>query len=395
MEKWGRIVLLFVTVTVLADQVLQHTWLSGQRVAGRALAPFDPPLFCPAQDRAVESMRSQVSSGRSPPSFFDPDLGWCPEPNSRRGVQHFDGNACRVGPRPLALSKGSDLRRILTLGCSFTVGDEVADLETWPAILDGEREDLEIANMGVAAFGMDQALLRYRRDGAALEPDEVWLGFLPVVALRVVNAYRPALRHWTALPFFKPRFVLDGEGRLELVSNPVGSLEETLHLIADQEAFLGAVGESDAWVRGHPAAYSPRGSHWSHHSSLARIALTIGEKGHRHPGPQMQDPESELFRLLLAIAVEFDRAAREDGARFRFLVLPGRSDLERRASSGRPYWEALVQALVSSGVEVIDCSAALAREGGHAQDALWAPREHYSARGNRLIADHLARVLGR
>lgn len=397
MGKCARILLLLAAATALTDQILQHTWLRADRPSGRPIAPFDPPLFCAAQDAQVGLMVPGTDSraGRVLAQLFDPDLGWCPNPETGRGVQHFDGNACRVGPRPLVAPKSPALRRVLTVGCSFTLGEEVEDTQAWPAVLDAARDDVEVANMGVAAFGIDQALLRYRRDGATLEPDEVWLGFLPVAALRVVTAYRPALRHWTPLALFKPRFVLAREGGLELMPNPAGSLEETARLITDQKAFFGAVGLSDAWVSGNPAAYAPRGSHWSHHSSLARIALTLGERSQRHPGSEMRDPESELSRLLLAITVECERDVRGNGARFRFLVLPGRSDLEDLADRSRPYWGSLSEALLDAGVEVVDCSQALAAEGGHAEDALWAPRGHYSVRGNRVIADYLDAVLER
>ena len=70
---------------------------------------------------------------------------------------------------------GSDLSRALAIGCSFTHGDGVEGAEAWPAVVERSLSGHEVVNLGVGAYGLDQALLRLRRDGPELAPDKVWM----------------------------------------------------------------------------------------------------------------------------------------------------------------------------------------------------------------------------
>src|SRR5690606_35535786 len=105
---------------------------------------------------------------------------------------------------------------------------------------DRARDELEVANLAMGAYGLDQALLRLRRDGLHLAPDEIWLGWLPAASLRVGTLYRPAQRHWSGPTFFKPRFRLREGNALELVANPAQSIAHTARLIANQNEFHAA-----------------------------------------------------------------------------------------------------------------------------------------------------------
>src|SRR5690606_27800481 len=143
---------------------------------------------------------------------FDPELGWTAPRGSRHGDDVYDTNGARVGRAPIAHERTPGMRRIVAIGCSFTEGAEVAAHESWPARLELADPSLEVANLGVGAYGLDQALLRGRRDGRALAADAVWLGWLPSASPRLVTLYRPAQRHWGQLVAFKPRFVPGASG---------------------------------------------------------------------------------------------------------------------------------------------------------------------------------------
>jgi len=396
-RRFGGLALLAAAIFVAADQLLLHTLLASDRLGERYVAPFDPPLFTTDQRARLEEYRALVreGSGRSGSSAFDAELGWCPRPGRPSTTIAYDELGCRVGVAPLEPSRVPGVRRIVVVGCSFTHGDEVRGEETWAAMLDESRADLEVANLGVGGYGLDQALLRLRRDGTMLEPDEVWLGLLPSAGLRVVTCFTPACQHWTGIVRFKPRFVLDLAGELRLLPSPAHDLAGVLRLLADQRAFLAAVGDSDAWVRRAPLAYAPRGSSLLHHSAVGRLALTAHEACGRDLEAAMIDGRSEVHTVTRAIV----RAAHEEteavGARFRLLVLPSRADLLPLATGEEPYWSALVASLRADGVEVRDLSDALLAAGVLHDEACWAPQGHYSPRTNAIVAGALSELVVR
>ncbi len=191
-------------------------------------------------------------------------------------------------------------RRAVAIGCSFTLGAEVEAQDTWEAQLERLSPDLEIANLGVGGYGLDQALLRFRRDGVPLHPDEVWLGVQPQALARVVTTYMPALSRWGFPVGFKPRFELGPDDELRLVPSPVRTLADVARLMSSQSEFIAAVGRSDRWISSNESAYAPCGSSWRHRSSLARLVLTARERRERPPfdGPCCGPAESRLASAL-------------------------------------------------------------------------------------------------
>jgi len=370
------------------DQLAQHTLLEGGEFLGRRIAPFDPPLFCRAQRSALAWVRSLLERGEDSLGVmdFDAELGWCPRPGAGESEMRFDWAGCRIGAAPLPRERTPGVRRILTVGGSFTFGQEVGALESWPAQLDQALADVEVANLGVGAYGLDQALLRLRRDGRPLAPDEVWLGLMPEATARLVNTYRPAQQHWTGEMSFKPRFVLDPRGGIELVPSPARSPRELVELIEDQERFVAAVGGSDYWVARAPLAYAPSGSSVWHASALGRLWLTVQERGDRGARKWLVDRSSEVFRLTSAIVVEAAREAEGVGAGFKVLVLPNRRELRDLAAERHRFWAELCGNLSAHGVAVWDLSEGLLAAGAAEEDSFWAPDGHYSARGNRVVA---------
>ncbi len=367
--RGARGVALALMALALIDQVVQFTalgdgWLFGQRVA-----PYDPPLFNAAQQRSLE--RLDLFASNADPArarlILDPELGW---------VTHgadYDEHGARRG-----LEARPGARRIVVVGCSFAHGDEVENDETWEVALERRRPDLHLFNLGVGGYGLDQALLRHRRDGAKLAPDELWLVLMPDAALRTVSTYAPALRHYAISVAFKPRFELE-DGRLELVPNPGTDAGRIVELLDDQRRFLAAVGEHDLFVRRWSAAYAPAGSHWSHRSALARLALTQLERGARSTQHWIGDERSEPYELVRALVLE----AATSAPRMRLVVLPSRADLE----AGR-YWARLVDDLAARGIECIEPSDGLAD-----LDSAWMPQGHYSPSANETVAEALARRL--
>lgn len=385
-------------VLAIVDQVVQHTVLSTGYFRGVRVAPFDPPLFSPMQEQRVADYRRIAERGADPStsSDFDPELGWQPRPLMGHDFYWADARGARIGKAAVANERSVGVRRAIAVGCSFTFGQEVDGPETWPARVDESRQDLEVLNFGFGFYGLDQALLRYRRVAKSESAEEVWLGLLPSALLRIVGVYPPTQRHWTGVVHVKPRFVLDASGALELVPSPASSLGELVTLLSDQDRFLERVGARDAWVQRCPSAYEGSGTSAWHHSAFARLLVTRLERGEREARPHVLDAGSEVRRLALGIVRELDREVRANGARFRVVILPDQLDLVDRAERGTGYWQGLVDEITSAGIEVADLAPAFAAVGAQSDARYWAPEGHYSADGNRIAAEavleHLARA---
>ncbi len=395
MKPWIARVLVCLGTIVALDQFVQYALIRDGHLFGRSIAPYDPPIWSPMQEQSLAHIRSHVATDEPPLSAFefDSQFGWCPKPGQRSLLYQYDWAGCRIGNEPLSRMSTEGRRRITTIGCSFTLGTEVAGRDTWEAQLERLSPDLEIANLGVAGFGIDQALLRFRRDGVPLQPDEVWLGVQPGALSRIVTTYLPALNRWGWSVAFKPRFELGEGDELRLVPLPVRTLEDVARLLSSQADFVAAVGGSDRWVANNLTAYAPFGSSWMHRSSLARVVLTWLERRGRDAWKELRDPDSELFRLTYQICRATRAEASRADARLRVLILPNPIDLRLGDERGNDYWEPWVDALRANDFEVFDLSAALRAAGGAQNPNLWAPEAHYTTEGNRVVAAALDEYL--
>lgn len=174
---------------------------------------------------------------RTPPSLDtedDPDLGWrMKRLFSRPGITH-DRLGFRARAEGAEVTKGGARRRLLVLGDSFTYGLGVRDEETYAFRLQAIFPEHEVINAGVNGYGIDQALLMWRKEGSRLRPDVVVLGYFVDDFNRNALSFRE---------FAKPRFVL-GEGRLELIGTPVPGRDELTNVaqrLASRPRFVEAI----------------------------------------------------------------------------------------------------------------------------------------------------------
>lgn len=376
-----RLAVLLVVLTI-GDLSLDRMLLSDGRFLGRFVAPFDPPLFSPSQFQALKRLEETIET-EDRATKFDPHLGWSNKPDSGFGEFRYDWAGARMGRKALDREKSAGARRVVAVGCSMTHGEEVSAEEAWCSRVDEARADLEVVNLGVAAYGIDQALLRLRRDGWSVGPDEVWLGVLPQAALRITTSFRPLLDHWSLDVAFKPRLALV-EGELTLLPCPARNRAEVASLLHDQVAFLEAV-RGDPWVEQAPLAYSPRGSSWLHASFAGRLLLTAWESRGRD-NKQCFDESFESGRIYTAIVRSMSRECAARGVGFRVVILPGESDLRARSASGKGYWEDWSRGLEREGMAVFDSSEILGRQ---AIEGLFAIGGHYTPAANALLSQSL------
>ncbi len=162
---------------------------------------------------------------------FDPTLGWVLKPNSY-GISKRTGDEIeyRINSKGLrddetSYKKPEGIFRIVLLGDSRTVGFGVPVEKHFSALLEGYFKKVEVINMGVSGFGVDQELLYLQTEGFRYEPD------LVVTYIAHYGDHRHM--HNTRWGKGKPRFLLV-DGQLTLTDSPTIAPEQpwrVLHTI--------------------------------------------------------------------------------------------------------------------------------------------------------------------
>jgi hypothetical protein len=268
-------------------------------------------------------------------------------------------------------------------GDSFTHGHEGGDDETWPYRL-SVALGCSVANFGVGGYGLDQAILRYERIRPRTQL--VILGLYvemlrrDVAASWIFYARSPAPAHFNVT---KPLFHLAETG-LELIPRPMPATRAAVELHHRHDfyrqnlwtalAFPHTLSFGRAIYRHYVADvrrfYRDRDSFWLPSHPSASYDLTL--------------------RLLHRLSTDVERS----GARLVLVFLPTQSQL----LADRVSYETLMQDVpnYAGGACLIDVWPQLSR---HARSsglpALVAPKGHFSALGNQVIATAVEHGLAR
>jgi hypothetical protein len=163
---------------------------------------------------------------------YSETYGWVPRAGFRlrlSGLPETSINRLGYRGREYSTVRTPGHPRVLMLGDSLAFGYGVADDETSSRQLELGFPGLEVVNLAVQGYGTDQALLRFEREGLAYAPDAAILNFCTANDFRD-NGARRAI-YDGAYP--KPYFTLD-DGRLtlhddQLALSPFARLALFLH----------------------------------------------------------------------------------------------------------------------------------------------------------------------
>lgn len=158
---------------------------------------------------------------------FDPELGWVRKPNTSKfdlGKYPYsiDGRGSRANPG----HEGFPLR-IGTYGDSYTFCREVEDANTWQWHL-AEELGCNVLNFGVGNYGLDQTLLRIKREFPQNPAPITVAAMVPQGIARNLSVWKHYNEFGNVLAF-KPRFGLEN-GRLRLIPNPIDDREKFFRL---------------------------------------------------------------------------------------------------------------------------------------------------------------------
>jgi hypothetical protein len=290
---------------------------------------------------------------------YDADLGWM----NIRG-RRFDG---LYGPGTSFTTNAQGLRatreyapevpegryRVICLGDSFTMGYGVGDADTFPALLEAGSERLEVVNMGLGGFGIDQDYLWYLRDGARLEAQLLLLLVIPDDFNRVLTDRFMGLHA-------KPRLAVEG-GELVVHNVPV-----------------------------------PQGFAASRSARLARaVAERLGVArlfaGAAERAPEIGDGPLPFTQVSERILQALRDAARAKGQDFAVVYLPP-GPLMVRSETPMPVVRWLESFCTGAGIPYYDLTPSFRRIAPEELAAHFA-HDHYSPRGNQVVAEALAAII--
>jgi hypothetical protein len=318
----------------------------------------------------------------------DPLIGW---PSKREFGERYaaDGSRWCKGAEPRA---GAEWLASL-YGDSFTADWVGGDTDHWGCRMQ-RLTGATVRNYGIGGYGTDQALLRYQRnsdDRARI----VILGHMSENISRNLTRYRDFQSrslNWA----FKPRFVLDAAGKLELVAAP--TLTES-----EYRRFIGT--DSPPFILPHEnfAPGGPAGSVRHEFPHLLSLVRNVGswEVRARLAGLPTYAPFYDTahpfqgLQITTAIMREFEHEAARRGQRPLLIVFPGAADLEHYRKSGHWLYQNLIDALRSAGSSPYNFGEDLARHlSGRPVDSAFR-NHHYTQEISHFVADSVLAELGR
>ncbi len=135
----------------------------------------DPALLLTWENLVLKARLGAADLNPEKRFSYDSALGYVQRAGLSSSSVRYNADGFRVGS-PLANGAVAD-PPILTTGDSYTQGDEVDDEETWPSYLQGLMS-WRTVNAGVAAYGLDQTVLRTEQLVPKLKPALVVVGFI-------------------------------------------------------------------------------------------------------------------------------------------------------------------------------------------------------------------------
>lgn len=160
---------------------------------------------------------------------FDAELGWSRKPNTSKNEQGKDGTTTyHINQYGQRLNSVHEKKTILisTYGDSFTFGRQVNDDETYQSYL-SEMTESNVLNYGVGNYGIDQALLRLKREYPSNRSKIVILGSVPSTIVRILCVWKHYNEFGNTLAF-KPRFYVKNN-KLILKENIINTRDKYIN----------------------------------------------------------------------------------------------------------------------------------------------------------------------
>ena len=197
---------------------------------------------------------------------FDPELGWCPQPNQTKRKDtgdHLPGEEVRTvvtystdeyGSRVCtAHDRDPDVDvTVSTYGDSYCFCREVDDDETFQSHL-ARKLGTHVGNYGGGNYGIDQALMRLKRQYPEDPTDYVVMSVCAPSIARILSVWKHYQEFGNVLAV-TPRYELDG-GELRRVETPIDEKEDLLRLEAYADFLRSHDYHYEQWFEPHLASF--------------------------------------------------------------------------------------------------------------------------------------------
>lgn len=298
---------------------------------------------------------------------YDRDLGWSNVPG--RHLPDLYGPGLRLSINAQGFREDADVparvpqgkHRVLCSGDSFTLGYGVGQEDTWCAQLERLDPGLDAVNMGQGGYGIDQSYLWYLRDGRGLSYDAHLFTFI------FADFERMKLKDFFG--YGKPSLEVEN-GRL--VARPAAPFDPSKKRLSRLTAFR-------IWLNGFP--FMRRAELWAR-----KNLIVVDDEGTR--------------RVTRAVFASLAAENRARDARLLLVYLPTRYDLEAtRLDRLRAF---LRKEALEQGIEFLDLTPDFRALDADAVDRFFLSADdvafagaagHYSAAGNRFVAERLHAAL--
>jgi hypothetical protein len=319
------------------------------------------------------ALEPQLPLARLRHTLYDPDLGWAHVPGVRVDDLYGPGAWLQTNSqgfraeRDFSKEVPSGRLRVICSGDSFTLGYGVANDQTWCARLEVLDPRLETVNMGQGGYGIDQAYLWYRRDGARLDHHAHVFAFVSEDFRRVPQD--------NLLGYPKPVLAVRG-GELLVRNTPVPRRPFYAPWRTALQQITGDLRTAELARR----LFAGPGS---------RAAST-------RPDAEDAAATREVVRKIIDGLVDSNRARRSELV---LVHLPMHGDYRGRSDAWRRF---AMQEARQRGLPYLDLVAALRRMPAHAVESFFIPEGaidyrfaagHLTPKGNEWVAREVYRIL--
>jgi len=343
-----------------------------------------PPFALPVKNaRALidEYLRDQTGY-----MAYDADLGWTNRPSSCTRDRKYCANSAGLrSDREFTKQIPPGVMRISLFGDSFIHGHDV-DLRgslapQLESALAARGVPAQALNFGVGGYGIDQAYLRYSRDGARFDTDIIVEGLQLENVARHLMVFRLIAYPQSKIPFSKPRFYFEGPSLL-VANKPTIAPDRVPAALATFES---------SPLRRYEFFYTEKyRTYWWRRSRLLSV---LADARHKDESVDVMRTDGEGIQLTLAILDRFKNDVSVTGKPFLLVYLPLKDNLAAQLRGEKDPWDPYVN-MFRKDFRIVDPTARLleiARRKG--VDAV-APG-HYSAEGNRAVAEALADAIAK
>jgi hypothetical protein len=281
---------------------------------------------------------------------YDPELGWISNPDYTVPGVHINALGQR-GTKLVPFERTGRKPRLLFLGDSYTFGAQVKDEECFEDVLNTRyMPEAEVINFGVSAYGTDQQVLLYEREGVKYKADIVVLGVFT----------HDISRNDARFKFYaKPMFELAGE-ELALAEATIPSPTDLLALYASGQKEIKAHG----------------------------LYLLECLRQELEQASQRKRDESTLaWRITAKILERFQKRVREEGAKPFLLIIPHSEILEEGENRSVSISRLLVDRAQAIGLPYLDLGPILREKAKTETGPLY--DGHWTAKGHAIVAEAL------